>query len=187
MEERRENGNTRHHEPTYLLANARVANGRRWRKQGASRTKRGRSRWKRGETGLWKIYKEKGINDIYIKGKGKVDPGWEYVRSNVTLYIYIYIYIPLCNSKRERPRGDTRWRSNLFICMTLRNANTLAFRGCGCPRWYPSGYVKFFEPPSVHSRYAACSRGLYRARRNSREFLRLGYRVMAWKVKRACA
>lgn len=40
MEERRENGNTRHHEPTYLLANARVANGRRWRKQGASRTKR---------------------------------------------------------------------------------------------------------------------------------------------------
>lgn len=101
----RNEGKRKYVSRTGLSCKCRVANGSRGRKQGGiSRTKRGRSRWKQGEeAGLSKIYKERGINEIY-KGREKlILVGEEYVRFNVTHTLYT----SLCNSKRERPRGDT--------------------------------------------------------------------------------
>ena len=154
----RNEGKRKYVSRTGLSCKCRVANGSRGRKQGGiSRTKRGRSRWKQGEeAGLSKIYKERGINEIY-KGREKlILVGEEYVRFNVThTHTHTHSTHPCATRKENGLVATRRWRSNLFICMTLRNANTLAFRECGCPRWYPSGYVKFFEPPS-----ATCTRDM---------------------------
>ena len=107
----RNEGKRKYVSRTGLSCKCRVANGSRGRKQGGiSRTKRGRSRWKQGEeAGLSKIYKERGINEIY-KGREKlILVGEEYVRFNVThTHTHTHtLYTSLCYSKRERPRGDT--------------------------------------------------------------------------------
>lgn len=100
----RNEGKRKYVSRTGLSCKCRVANGSRGRKQGGiSRTKRGRSRWKQGEeAGLSKIYKERGINEIY-KGREKlILVGEEYVRFNVThTHTHTHtLHIPVLLEKR---------------------------------------------------------------------------------------
>lgn len=90
----RNEGKRKYVSRTGLSCKCRVANGSRGRKQGGiSRTKRRRSRWKQGEeAGLSKIYKERGINEIY-KGREKLILGGvrEIQRYTHTLHIPVQL------------------------------------------------------------------------------------------------
>lgn len=101
---------------------------------------------------------------IYIKGKGKVDPGWEYVRSNVTLYIYIYPPVQLekrtaswrhevafqslyMHDAQKRKHARISWmRLSTLISLRLREIFRATFRAleiCGLFAWFVSSTKEF--------------------------------------------
>lgn len=156
LEETRENGNTY---LLYLSCKCRVANGRRGRKQGVSTTKREKKPLKTGgETGLSKIQKEKGINEI-SKGREKL-----ILVGRSTWDPTLHSIYP-CATRKENGLVATRGGVPISLyAWRLETQTRLHFVDAVVHVDIPPRLREIFRAifRDVHSRYAASVLGLYR-------------------------